>query len=61
MVQGIDYRDLQEIIKELQMENKRLTEENLKYKERYDVGITSEEMEEMYKNYYEQDVIHIAN
>lgn len=59
----INYEDLQQMVKELQKENQRLTEENIDLKERYKIDITEDEMEEMYKNYYsdENEVIHIAN
>ena len=63
MGECISYSDLQQMVKELQKENERLTEENLDLKAKYKFDITEDEMEEMYKNYYSDDneVIHIAN
>ena len=63
MGECINYEDLQQMVRELQKENQRLTEENIDLKERYKIDITEDEMEEMYKNYYSEDneVIHIAN
>ena len=63
MGECISYSDLQQMVKELQRENERLTEENINLKDKYQIGITEDEMEEMYKNYYSDDneVIHIAN
>ena len=63
MGECISYNDLQQMVKELQKENERLTEENLDLKTKYKISITEDEMEEMYRNYYSDDneVIHIAN
>lgn len=63
MGECISYEGLQQMVKELQRENERLTEENINLKAKYKISITEDEMEEMYKNYYSEDneVIHIAN
>ena len=63
MGECISYNNLQQMVKELQKENERLTEENLDLKTKYKISITEDEMEEMYRNYYSDDneVIHIAN